>query len=514
MTNERGEQNPVLVARLKYCRQLPTLPAVALQLVDLANDPAATLAQFAELTARDPALASKLLRVSNSSFYGRRRAVTNLSQALNLLGLNATITLSLSFSLRGSMSGDRVSGFDVARYWRRSLLTALACRTIAIDLRETQPEEFFLAGLLQDIGILVMDAELKEAYATLYGQSTSHEDLLIRESAAFGFNHAEAGTWLLREWQLPDLISDSVLFSHDTAQFSPENIAHTGVLPVCVAVAAGVADAWLEGATPDALEAAREPAQSWLDISSEQYQKLITTMARQIPDLETLFDTVLVDRRQIENAEDSAKEILVARNLQLLQSAVDTDTRTRALERRTTSLEEQARRDAMTGLFNRTYLERVLEHEFARANRGQHPFSVAFVDVDRFKTINDTYGHAAGDQVIVGVARRLTCQVRQTDIVSRYGGEEFVVLLTDTRTKEAKAVMARVLSSIRDTPFQIPGGKTVTVTVSAGVATHMEKGLGFDSAEALLEAADHALYTAKHAGRGRVMVHRGSHEAG
>lgn len=484
---------------------------MALQLVDLANDPSATLAQFAELTACDPALATKLLRVSNSSFYGRRRAVSNLSQALNLLGLNATTTLSLSFSLRRAVSEDHDSGFDMTSYWRRSLLTGLACRTLAVELREAQPEEFFLAGLLQDIGVLVMEGEFTDAYAILHGRSISHEDLLRRESAAFGFNHAEAGAWLLREWQLPEMICESARVSHDIANFPPEPIANTPTLPVCVAVAVRIADAWLEGATPQALEAACEPAQAWLDIDLAQSQRLITTMVRHIPDLEALFDTQLVDRRQIANAEDSAKEILVTRNLQLLQSAVDTDTRTRALERRTAALEEQARRDAMTGLFNRTYLERVLEQTFARAAHDRHPFSVAFVDIDRFKVVNDTHGHAAGDRVIIEVARRLICQIRQADHVARYGGEEFIVLLTDTRTADAKTVMERVLSSIRDTPFLVSDGKTVRMTVSVGVATHLERGVRFASAEALLEAADRALYTAKHAGRGRIMIYRGNH---
>ncbi len=509
MTKKRaGEGSPDLAARLKYCRRLPTLPAVALQLVDLANDSAATLAQFAELIERDPALASKLLRVSNSSFYGRRRAVSNLSQALNLLGLNATITLSLSFSLRGSLSEPRVSSFDVTSYWRRSLLTALASRTIAAELQETQPEDFFLAGLLQDIGVLVMDALLGDTYAVLYAKSTSHEDLLERETATFDFNHAEAGARLLRDWQLPEDISGSSLLSHETVTFSPTRISEIGRLPVCVAVAMGIADAWIKGATAEALEAARGPAQAWLNIDSEQYQRIITLMGQQIPELESLFETELAEPRLIENAEDSAREILVARNLQLLQAAVDTDTRTQALERRTASLEEQARRDAMTGLFNRTYLERVLEHEFSRATRERCPLSVAFIDVDRFKVINDTLGHAAGDQVLIAVARRMLCQVRQTDIVSRYGGEEFVVLLTETRSADAKTVMERMLSSVRDTPFYAPDGRTVTITVSAGLATHMERERAFENAEALLSAADNALYMAKGAGRGRVIVHR------
>lgn len=501
------DQNPALAAHLRYCRRLPTLPTVALRLIELANEPETTLTQFADLASQDPALASKLLRVANSSFYGRRRTVSNLTQALNLLGLNATVTLSLSFSLRGSLPAAPDAGFDAARYWRRSLLTALAARSLAIELGETQPDDFFLVGLLQEIGVLVMDSALPKAYATLYGRSQGHEDLMVRESAVFGFNHAEAGAWLLREWQLPETMWASALASHDMARLGPPGAdGEIGVLPVCVAVAAGIADAWLDEVTPEGLGAAAQPAEAWLGIEDSRYRELIRTMSQQIPELETLFDTALVDAAQLRDVEESAREILVNRNLHLLQSVVDSESRTRVLERRTTVLEEQARRDAMTGLFNRTYMERIMEHEFERARRENRPLSVAFVDVDRFKTINDTHGHAAGDQVIIGVARRLICQVRQTDIVSRFGGEEFVILLTDTRPSDARTVLERVLAAVRETPFPVPESLTVSLTVSAGIAAHVEGETLFDSAESLVDAADRALYTAKDAGRGCVML--------
>lgn len=513
MTEKRAaEVSADLTARIKYCRRLPTLPAVALQLVDLANDPSATLSRFGKVIERDPALVSNLLRVANSPFYGHGRAVTNLSQALSLLGLDTTISLALNFALRGPRSRQRDFDFQIGSYWRRSLLTALASRAIATELHETQPEDFFVAGLLQDIGVLVMDALLGDTYAILHAKSSSHEDLLKRETIAFDFNHAEAGARVLRDWQLPEAICSSVLLSHATTTFSPERIDEFGRLPVCVAVAMGIADAWIEGGSAEALEAAREPAHKWLHIGPEPYQRITAAVERQIAELESLFEADVADPHSIQCAEDSAAEILVARNLQSMRSAVSAGMRAQALEHRTMSLEKQARRDAMTGLFNRAYLERELEHQFKRATRERRPFSLAFVDVDRFKVINDTLGHRAGDQVLIAVARCLLCQIRQADIVARYGGEEFVVLLTDTCTADAKAVMERMLSSVRETPFYAPGGQAVTLTVSVGVATHVEDGHAFETAEALLKAADSALYGAKKAGRGRVMVHRAGHE--
>ncbi|HXE20225.1 sensor domain-containing diguanylate cyclase [Castellaniella sp. UC4442_H9] len=507
MTNPQAV--PDLTARLKYCKRLPTLPAVALRLVELAGDDTATLDQFAEQITYDPALAGKLLRVANSSFYGRRRSISNLSQAMGLLGLNATIALSLSFSLRECLTQPHSSGFDTSAYWRRALLTALACRTIAAEMDELQPEDFLFAGLLQDIGVLAMDAMFGDTYAALYRKSPTHKDLLAQEAVRFGFTHAQAGAHLLKIWGLPDRVCESAWLSHETLMLSHENLAvEGGQLPLYVAAAAQIADAWLEEQSmPDALEGAHDSVYKLLAISLESYRDVITAMIQKIPEMEALFETQLVDPSMIRGVEESARELLAVRNLQLSQEA-DPATRTQELEARIATLETQTQRDSLTGLYNRNYLDAALEREFSRATREHLPLSVAFIDVDRFKAINDTFGHAIGDQVLASVAQRLQGEARQTDTVARYGGEEFVVVLTETGTFKATAIVQRMLASVRDTPFHTRSGASGTVTFSAGIATHMEGTSYFQTAAALLHAADDALYRAKERGRECVVVYQ------
>lgn len=501
-------QAPDLATRLKYCRRLPTLPVVALRLVELAGDETAALDQFAEQITFDPALAGKLLRVANSSFYGHRRTISNLSQAMGLLGLNATIALSLSFSLRECLvTQEHSSGFDTTAYWRRALLTALACRTIAAALDEPQPEDFLFAGLLQDIGVLAMDAMFGEPYAALYRKSLDHKDLLAQETVRFGFSHAQAGAHLLKIWGLPDRLCESAWLSHETLMLSHENLTRDGgQLPLYVAAAEQIADAWLqEQSTPDALEAAHDGVYKLLAISLEQHRDIISTMVQKIPEMETLFETQLVDPEMIRGVEESARELLAVRNLQLSQ---ESSPETQALEARIATLETQTQRDSLTGLFNRSHLDVALQQEFERATRERTPLSVAFIDVDRFKAINDTFGHAIGDQVLASVAQRLQKEARQKDIVARYGGEEFVVLLTDTSAANATTVVQRMLASVRDTPFHTRSGASGTVTFSAGIATHMEGTAYFQSAPALLHAADDALYRAKDRGRECIVVYQ------
>lgn len=160
--------------------------------------------------------------------------------------------------------------------------------------------------------------------------------------------------------------------------------------------------------------------------------------------------------------------------------------------------------DALTGLINRrSFLER-LEEETAATHRHSLQTCLAMVDVDRFKSVNDTYGHPAGDAVLVEVARRLSEHVRQEDVVARFGGEEFVVLLRHTDLDGAVVLLDRLRGFVSDEPIPVPtpeGNQTIQVTFSAGV-TQLDPQA---NSEQLLERADVALYEAKRSGRNRVV---------
>jgi len=163
-------------------------------------------------------------------------------------------------------------------------------------------------------------------------------------------------------------------------------------------------------------------------------------------------------------------------------------------------LETLAVTDGLTGVDNRKRLADVLAAQFARFRRNGRPFAVLMVDIDRFKAINDTWGHAAGDDVLVRTAAILREAVRAVDFVARYGGEEFVVVLVETATAGARDVAERIRSAIESGP--ITGGDArIAVTVSIGVTHSREDD---DGPEAVLRRADVALYKAKRAGRNQV----------
>jgi diguanylate cyclase (GGDEF)-like protein/PAS domain S-box-containing protein len=160
----------------------------------------------------------------------------------------------------------------------------------------------------------------------------------------------------------------------------------------------------------------------------------------------------------------------------------------------------QARTDSLTGIYNRRYFFELAELEFSRSKRHKHALAVIMLDLDRFKEVNDSYGHAAGDQVLRTVADRCRENIRNTDILGRYGGEEFIILLPETNFSGAKNLAERLRRCISEYPIETDAGK-IHITVSLGIAINHKNILNLAM---LLHNADEALYAGKHAGRNQV----------
>ncbi len=156
--------------------------------------------------------------------------------------------------------------------------------------------------------------------------------------------------------------------------------------------------------------------------------------------------------------------------------------------------------DALTGLYNRRHFEDTLEREFLRAIRYKNEMSFAIIDVDLFKKVNDTYGHSTGDYVLKEVAYLILQTFRKTDMVFRYGGEEFAVIITETPIDKAIFPLERLRKSIAEYPFS-HDGQRLNITVSIGACGVDES---MDSVHNLFECADNALYEAKENGRNQV----------
>ena len=165
-------------------------------------------------------------------------------------------------------------------------------------------------------------------------------------------------------------------------------------------------------------------------------------------------------------------------------------------------LREQANRDSLTGLFNRRYLEGTLERELSRCKREGAPLTMLLLDIDHFKLVNDTYGHPAGDEVLRVFARALQESARTEDIVCRYGGEEFLLVLPKMSLAVARGRAAQLLELFRKTTVAFES-KRIPVTTSIGIASVPDHATGVEN---LIRCADQALYRAKSTGRDRAVA--------
>lgn len=193
-----------------------------------------------------------------------------------------------------------------------------------------------------------------------------------------------------------------------------------------------------------------------------------------------------------------AASILAARLSQLRQrSRRQRQDLERALER----IRELATRDELTGLFNRRQMRELMEQEHQRGIRSGRAFCVAVLDIDRFKAINEEHGRSVGDAVLRSIAHEATRRVRVADVLARWGGDRFVLLLADARAPLARGGVERVRAAVAATPIAVPGGR-ITLRLSAGLAEHRAG----ETVEHTLQRADRALSEAKAQGRDRLVV--------
>jgi diguanylate cyclase (GGDEF)-like protein len=191
-------------------------------------------------------------------------------------------------------------------------------------------------------------------------------------------------------------------------------------------------------------------------------------------------------------------DALALKNRQLAEAHAELERRTEQLETLQAQLREQAERDWLTGLYNRRYLAGELERLSEQPLTGD--VSLAVLDIDRFKSVNDRFGHEAGDQVLIRVSRLLCDTLRQSDIVVRSGGEEFILLMLDTGERAATACCERIRRTIADQAWDAIG-EGVKLTCCVGIASAQAP----ENLAALLRVADQRLYEAKNGGRDRIV---------
>lgn len=470
--------------------RLPSLPAVALKVIDLVQQQDVNIKQIAKTIQHDPALSSKILKTVNSSFYGQAYSISTVSHALVVLGLNSVKTLALGFSLVGNLKEQGGENFDHVAYWRRSLYSATAAKALAAQAGIVQQEECFLGGLLQDMGMVVLAQTLGAEYNRLMHKAEGdHNALRDLELEKFEIDHAGVGGALCDKWKLPPLLAAPVRW-HEEPEAADEEVAP---LVRCVALGNRVADIFMhEEGDGGALDAFHHQAEAWFNIGHDQAAPLLKTIHEQTKEMSRLFD---LPTGNLGNPDD----ILARANEALMNITLQAQQQSTQLEQQNQQLVTEANTDALTGAANRRAFDEYVADQFTVA-KPDAPLGVLFMDVDHFKKFNDTHGHALGDEVLVAFAQTLADAVGDQGTVFRYGGEEFAIVCPATDRKAAAALAEACRAAVQDKArVTTEEGQELSITCSIGVACH--DGRFFASAAQFIKAADQGVYAAKDAVR-------------
>lgn len=195
---------------------LPTLPAMLVKINQLLLNPRTSAKEVAQLITSDPAIASKVLRVVNSSFYGFPNRITTVTHAIVILGFNTIKSIVLSSSIFDVFKKETKSSFDREAFWKHSVAVGATSKVVANRVGEKSVEELFLAGLLHDIGKIVLDHFLHPAFLEILKDAQERKVMLCEaERKKFGFTHGEIGAWMFAQWNLSKSLIDTVRCHHN-----------------------------------------------------------------------------------------------------------------------------------------------------------------------------------------------------------------------------------------------------------------------------------------------------------
>jgi HD-like signal output (HDOD) protein len=287
-----------LLDKVRHSDQLPMLPEVAVRIIDMSNDRELYAAKISEVIANDPVLSARLLQVSNSSIFPFRHEITNLNQALAILGMQLTMSIAIGFAIVDMMRNceSKDSGFDHDAFWRKSVLGAIAAIEMRSELKGVEQGDLFVAALMQDVGMIALEHFEGEKYTQLVKGARSHLDLIELERRMFGVDHAEIGAAILERWHLPDIHINAVRSSHYLLE--AKSITELTELEYAVALSGMLAEQWIsESLSQQSLD---DSIQRALERIGEQgYKNVINKTMDAVPDANELFKMSLLSAEQI-----------------------------------------------------------------------------------------------------------------------------------------------------------------------------------------------------------------------
>lgn len=493
---------------------LPTPPAGLARVVKAAGDPDITMQALGKLIEGEPSLTASLLGLCNSAAYGVGRPVRSVQQATMVLGTRAIRNIAVSHAVRVATAKVDAGALDGLQFWEDSLRRATAALVLSRRAGFEDPSEAFTVGLIQDLGTLAAAVKWPQHSEALQTATRQPGDERLEiERELIGSTHPEVFAAIGREWGLPEELL-RVIASHHAdeplesrreerlRQISRVADAVADVVQTSAASAAVATATTLLAALPSREEIALEAVLEEVAAEMLAASKDLKIEIGKQPTFQELMSNANEALIQINVSYEDLTRRLQEMNDKLTKTLAEKEELARQLKASNEALRRLAATDMLTGVANRRAFTQVLNQRIDEATRTGAPLSLVMLDIDHFKRVNDTHGHAAGDDVLRVTCQRLAKALRGHDLVGRLGGEEFGVLLVGCPADQGRAAADRLREAIKAGPIRCRDGTEISITASFGGLT--VQGTAIPNGDDMLNTADQGLYHSKENGRDRV----------
>lgn len=491
---------------------LPTLPTVACKLISISSSEETGISDIANLISKDTSLSAKVLKLANSAFYCFPCKISTIHQAASRLGINVIRSLVLSISFFSITAKNKKDVFNYERFWEQSLSNAVAAKLIMSEIGKTDLEEIFISGLLQNIGEMITALCFPQQYERILLEvSNSEKDIIELEEQIIGADHAFIGYAVAKNWGFPTVLLTPIQYHHCPEGFKGNHKKLK--LAVNVVYLSGIITNILYSNKPLKYhQIFLNESKIMLGFNDQIIDRILAFVATEIAQTASIFGFHIKNTRSIEDVLQEANAALGnitvtfdQKNRELVADKAQLQKLTKGLEEKNKRLEKLSHVDGLTKVYNYSYLQSFLDKEINLATRKNSTLSLILADADYFKSINDNYGHLAGDFILKELCKVMRKSLRDYDILARYGGEEFAIVLVETTGQEALIVAEKLRETIATHSFIYHNTKC-NVTASFGLA-EIKPAVDAFTKNDLISFADKALFESKKKGRNRVTLY-------
>lgn len=389
--------------------------------------------------------------------------------------------------------------------WRSSLTQAVFAELIAEKVETADPPSCFLAAMLQDIGILAMISEAPLEYVSNVVAHAEFPNVVVSERSHFGFSHIDVSCEILAQWGMSDLFGQAIQHHHDHLA-SPMDDPNGQLATLLQAANLGTTVLFSGGTNKRSLDSSLDQWAGFLKVhfglEESQAEQIIDEVNQRVGEYSVLFGFNIGETIESEDVVIAAKNLLqeIAMRNQLEQMARKPDGESPGHN------EEELFRDSLSGLYNRRFMNKHLNARLEKCIKRTKPVAVLFIDVDKFKLINDTYGHACGDLAIQHVANWMSRSIRRDDLAIRLGGDEFLIVLQQVTENEFEKIANRIVSDIPQMP--LPAERVLNISLSAGCVYYQPERGDAANANWLIDQADQAMYNVKKNGGDSIAIQK------